>query len=114
MAKQTQSMYAGRIGPTTVVPNANIILGLFKKKNLVTFEDMQEATGRSWVRRFFHEAQTRRPNIVPVKEGRKLLGFTMQHGRRPVNDNAQSVDKIKVPKGYKLVAITRGRPRKAG
>lgn len=121
MANVSETGYGGRPYPSTVAPAAKIIVGLFQQKDVVTFKDMQKATGRKWVRGYLSGARDMRPNIVPVKEGRKLLGFTMQRGRRPAatiiktaaqTSNVVDIENFRVPKGFKLVPVKRGRPAK--
>jgi hypothetical protein len=71
--------YSGRAFPKTTADNVEAILGAMKRKKVVSLKEMQEATGKKWVRRSLAAVKMTH-NIVPVREGRKLLGFSLQRG----------------------------------
>jgi hypothetical protein len=71
--------YSGRAFPKTTADNVEAILGAMKRKKVVSLEDMQAATGKKWVRRSLAAVKMTH-KVVPVREGRKLLGFSLQRG----------------------------------
>ena len=91
--------YGGRPSPETTLENMEKIKGIFAKKELVTFKDMQKATKHKWVRGFFNALKVTRP-VEAVRKGRKIIGYrfkTKKRGR-PANDNTVKTQKKQLRK----------------
>jgi hypothetical protein len=81
--------YGNRMGPGSWDTFAPKILSLLQEKNVVSFKDMQKATGKKWVRGFLSAVNAQHP-VVPVKDGRAVIGYRLADKPLEMSKNGTS------------------------
>ncbi len=101
-------VYGSRMAPATTDEQVPKLAKLFNSKGIVSMKDMQRETGKKWVRGFLNAfAKTVAP-IVPVKNGRVVLGYRLESKPLEMSKNGTS---FRGPDG-RFVPVAAAKPKK--
>ena len=72
------AVYGNRTAPRTTINQVEVLKELFTRKTVVTENDIHKATGKKWIRGFMHALSVTVEKVVPVKDGRRVIGYRFE------------------------------------